>query len=198
MAKKDEGGGEVDQQIVRALAHPLRVEILRVLEKGPNSPSQISAVLDERLGNITYHMTVLVKCGCVELYETKPVRGAVEHFYKVQPHGAIGSGAWKEVPPALRTHWASSALAGFISRAVEALDTGTVEAREGSGISWLPLIVDETGWKELRRILGRVEARFRAVGEKSAERLDDLQDGIPVIVALAAFETAGRKDTGSP
>lgn len=197
MAKKDEGGGEVDQQIVRALAHPLRVEILRLLEKGPNSPSQISDVLDERLGNVTYHVKVLVQCGCIELYETRPVRGAVEHFYKMKPQGAIGSGAWKVAPPALRTYWAGSALAGFTSRAIEALDAGTVEGREGSGITWLPLNVDETGWKELRRILGGVEERFRAVGEKSAERLESPRDGIPVIVAVAAFEIGGQKDAGT-
>jgi DNA-binding transcriptional ArsR family regulator len=196
MGKQDEGG-EVDQQIVRALAHPLRIEILRVLEKGPSSPSRIAEVLMERLGNVSYHVTVLLSCDCIELFDTKPVRGAVEHLYKVKPQGALGSRTWQEVPPSLRTSSAGNALAGFTSRAIEALEAGTVESREGSGLSWLPLIVDEAGWKELRRILDGFEERFHAVAEKSAKRLENPQDGTPVIVAIAAFETEGKKDSGS-
>lgn len=190
---RDEGG-EVDQQLVRALAHPLRVEILRLLEEGPSGPKRLSDRIGESLSNVSYHMKVLHKYECVELVETIPQRGAVEHIYKLKPRGTIGARTWKEVPPALRTHYADSALAGFANRAVEALEAGTVESREGSGITWHPLNVDEQGWKELRKVLGNVEDRFRAVADKSAERMGSPRDGIPVIVAVAAFEAAGGKD----
>ncbi|HEU4739947.1 MAG TPA: winged helix-turn-helix domain-containing protein [Solirubrobacterales bacterium] len=191
MGKRDEGG-EVDQRMVRALGHPLRVEILRLLEEGPSGPKRLSDRMGEPLGNVSYHMKVLSKCDCVELIETIPSRGAVEHIYRLNPQGALGSRNWKEVPPALRTHYAGSSLAAFTNRAVEALDAGTAESREGSGVTWLPLSVDEEGWKELRRVLGNVEKRFRAVADKSAERAEG--DVIPVIVAVAAFEVAGGKD----
>lgn len=193
MGKKDEGG-EVDQQMIRALAHPLRVEILRLLEEGPSGPKRLSDRMGEKLGNVSYHMKVLHKCGLIELVETIPQRGAVEHIYKLKGQGAIGSRTWKAVPPSLRTHYAGSALADFTTRAVEALDAGTAESREGSGVTWLPLTVDEQGWKELRRVLDSVEERFRAVAEKSAERMDGPRSGIPVIVAVAAFEIASGKD----
>lgn len=196
MGKKDEGG-EVDQQMVRALAHPLRVEILRLLEEGPSGPKRLADRMREKLGNVSYHMKVLLDYGFVELVDNIPRRGAVEHIYALK-RGGVGSRNWQEVPPSVRTSAVGSALAGFVNRAIEALDAGTVESRDGSGINWFPLIVDETGWEELREILGGVEARFRAVGEKNAKRLDKLADGIPVIVALGAFETAhGDKDTGS-
>lgn len=193
MGKKDEGR-EVDQQMVRALAHPLRVEILRQLEEGPSGPKRLSDRMGEKLGNVSYHMKVLLKCDCIELVETIPQRGAVEHIYRLKAHGAIGSRAWKAVPPSLRTHYAGTALADFTNRAIEALDAGTVESREGSGVTWLPLNVDEQGWKELRRVLGNVEERFRAVADKSAERMDSPREGIPVIVAVAAFEIASGQD----
>jgi DNA-binding transcriptional ArsR family regulator len=193
MGKKDEGG-EVDQQMVRALAHPLRVEILRRLEEGPSGPKRLSDRMGEKLGNVSYHMKVLLKCDCIELVETIPQRGAVEHIYKLRGRGTTGARAWKAVPPSLRSHYAGTALADFTNRAVEALDAGTVESREGSGVTWLPLNVDEQGWKELIRVLGNVEERFRAVADKSAERLGSPRDGVPVIVAVAAFEIASGKD----
>jgi DNA-binding transcriptional ArsR family regulator len=120
----DKDGGEVDQRLVRALAHPLRVEIFRILERGPKSPKRISDEVDEPLGIVSYHMKVLLDYDFVEL------------------------------------------------------------------------IVDETGWEELRKMLGEVEVRFRTVGAKSAKRLGDLTDGVPLIVALGAFETARGLNDG--
>jgi DNA-binding transcriptional ArsR family regulator len=185
---------DLDQQMVRALAHPLRVGILRQLEEGPSGPKRLADRLGEKLGNVSYHMKVLLKCDCIELVETIPRRGAVEHIYSLKPNGAIGSRTWKEVPSALRTRYAGTALADFTTRAVEALDAGTVESREGSGVTWLPLNVDEQGWKELERVIGNLEERFRAVADKSAKRMDSPTDGVPVIVAVAAFEIASGED----
>lgn len=193
MGKKDEGR-DLDQQMVRALAHPLRVEILRHLEEGPSGPKRLSDRIGEKLGNVSYHMKVLHKYQCIELVKTIPQRGAVEHIYRLKPGGVIGARDWKEVPPALRTHYAGSALAGFTNRAIEALEAGTAESREGSGVTWLPLNVDERGWKELLRVLGSVEDSFRAVADKSAERMESPMDGVPVIVAVAAFEVGGGKN----
>lgn len=183
-------GGEVDQQLIRALAHPLRVEILKSLEDGPRSPKQVSSRSGELLGTIGYHMGVLLRCGCVELAETIPRRGAVEHVYRLTPQGGIGSRVWQDVPPSLRSDLVGGALDAFVKRAIEAVESRTVASRDGSGITWLPLTVDEQGWKELRRVTQHVEARFLRVAEKSAERLKDAGDGIAVIVAVAAFEKA--------
>lgn len=193
MGKKDDGR-DVDQQMVRALAHPLRVKILRQLEQGPSGPKRLADRMDEKLGIVSYHMMVLLKYDCIELLETIPQRGAVEHIYILKPNGAMGSRTWKAVPQALRTRFAGTALADFTRRAVEALDAGTTESREGSGVTWLPLNVDEPGWMELLGVLGNVEERFRAVADKSAERLENPRDGISVIVAVAAFEIAGGED----
>lgn len=197
MGDSDAGGGGIDQRLVRALAHPLRIEILHVLEAGPSSPSQIAGVLDQRLGNVSYHMSVLLKYDCVELVDTRPARGAVQHRYRLKPGVAVGSGTWKEVPQSLRSYTAADTLSGFIKRAVEALDGGTMESREGSGLSWLPLLIDEIGWEELRHLLSSVEERFRVIAEKSAKRLEDPAKGISAIVGVAAFEAAGHRDVGS-
>lgn len=193
MAEKDEERS-VDPQMIRALAHPLRVEILRQLEGGPNSPKQLADRIEEALGNVSYHVKVLLACECIELIKTIPRRGAVEHVYGLKSGGTIGSRTWSEVPPALRTHYAGSSLTAFTDRAIEALDAGTAESREGSGLTWLPLTVDEPGWKELRRVLGNVETRFRAIADKSAERMEETDAGIQVIVAVAAFEAGSGKD----
>lgn len=185
---------DLDQRLVRALAHPLRVKILQLLEEGPNSPIGLSERMGEKLGNVSYHVKALLNYECIELVDTEQRRGATEHIYALKSQGAIGARPWQAVPPSLRTHFAGSALAGFTSRAIEALDAGTVETREGSGLTWLPLNVDEQGWMELKGVLANVEKRFRAVADKSAERRKNPKDAFSVIVAVAAFEIASGGD----
>lgn len=66
--------------------HPLRERIVRAIdgnEKGVMSPNGLRQVLDEPLGNVSYHVRLLVGCGALELAKTEPRRGAVEHFYRV-------------------------------------------------------------------------------------------------------------------
>lgn len=189
--------GEIDKNLVQVLAHPLRVEILRQLEKGTGSPKELADRTGQPLGNVAYHVRVLCESECIELVGTEPRRGTVEHFYRLKPGRTIGSATWSEVPPALRTHYAGSSLAAFTERVVEALDAGTAESRDGAGLSWLPLTVDEQGWKELCQVRSKVEALFQAVADKSAERLDAAKAGIPAIVAIAAFELASGEDVDS-
>lgn len=148
---------DFDHQMVRALAHPLRVEILRQLEKGPTGPKRIADQIDQKLSNVSYHVRVLLKCGCIELVEVLPQRGAVEHIYRLKSGKSAGPSAWLEVPPSFRTDLAKATLADFTKRAVEAFDAGTAENRKDSGVSWLPLSIDEQGWKELTQLRQRVE-----------------------------------------
>jgi DNA-binding transcriptional ArsR family regulator len=73
----------INQSLVKAVSHPLRVEILEAFaDRGELSPTQIAKALDQRLGNVSYHVNVLEHCGVIELVRTEPRRGALEHFFR--------------------------------------------------------------------------------------------------------------------
>jgi DNA-binding transcriptional ArsR family regulator len=194
LSRQEGGGDEIDQRLIRALGHPLRVEILRVLGERSGSPMALSKILGQPLGNVSYHVSVLAENDCIELIETRPARGAVEHIYRAKSHASLGSRSWQNVPSALREDVAGASLDAFTTRAIAALEGGAFQEREGSGLTWFPLTVDEQGWKEIRRVLDGVESRFRAIADKSANRLDDPAEGIPLIVAVAAFEARDGGD----
>lgn len=68
------------------LLHPTKVSIIEDLaEHGEASPSEISERMGEPLGNVSYHVTGLVRERWLELAREAPVRGAVEHFYRLAP-----------------------------------------------------------------------------------------------------------------
>lgn len=185
-----------DEQLARAVDHPIRVEILIVLRKNISSPKQLSEIIGEPLGNVSYHTKVLLECDCIELVKTRPARGAVEHFYRAKgPAGGPSAGLWENVPWDLREDLVGTALESFTKESIEALRAGSFRRPEGAGITLIPLRVDVQGWREIREALNTAEGRARAVGVECAARLGS-SDGISVVVAVAAFEAADEK--GSP
>ena len=79
---KRQTASAVDSRLAKALAHPLRVQLLAALNEGVASPNELSKKLDEPLTNVSYHVRMLHDLGCIELVETEPRRGALEHYYR--------------------------------------------------------------------------------------------------------------------
>lgn len=71
-----------DNDLLIALRHPLRREILREMAgEEAISPREIAAALHQPLSNVSYHVRVLADCAAVTLVKTRPVRGSMQHFY---------------------------------------------------------------------------------------------------------------------
>jgi DNA-binding transcriptional ArsR family regulator len=68
---------------IRAIGAIQRRRILRTLHKAgeARSPNELSKAVHTSLSHVSYHVRVLTECGVVALTDTRPRRGAVEHFY---------------------------------------------------------------------------------------------------------------------
>lgn len=85
--------GRGKQELVRALSHPVRVEILQALHGRIASPAELSREIGQRPAVVSYHASTLLKCGCVELVHSRPQRGTIENFFAVTPRSLLsGSG----------------------------------------------------------------------------------------------------------
>jgi DNA-binding transcriptional ArsR family regulator len=73
----------LDPRLAKALSNDVRSRALVLLLEGPRSPKSIAAELGLDLRSVAYHVRVLKKLECIELVETLPRRGAVEHVYRV-------------------------------------------------------------------------------------------------------------------
>ena len=56
---------------LRALAHPLRLQLLQVLHEGPATASQLARRLGESSGSTSYHLRALHRAGMVEEAEQR-------------------------------------------------------------------------------------------------------------------------------
>lgn len=185
----------IDQRLVRALAHPLRVQILDILTERVASPNLLAEELDVGLTHVAYHTRALDKYGCLELVETAQKRGATEHFYKACHGSFVGDPQWRRVPRAVRGGVSSASLLSFVEKAGRALEAGTIEARDDSILCWNPLMLDERGWSEVTEILEEAADRVKAVEGRSRARLArrDNAASISSVFALAHFEAGGSQ-----
>jgi hypothetical protein len=188
----------IDQRLVRAMAHPVRIQILEILSERVASPNMIAVELDTGLSHVAYHTRTLDRCGCLELVQTAQKRGATEHFYKARPRAFIGDQTWRTVPSSIRGAVSAASLQTFMDKAVSALEAGTMDEREDTTFSWMPLHLDEQGWQEVTAILRRATDRVVKAQEDSNRRaqgpgLDERT--ISAVVALALFETGGPPAT---
>ncbi len=178
----------IDQDLVRALAHPMRVRILEALQGRTASPTELAREFHESLGVVSYHANALLDVDCIEQVRTQPKRGTIEHFYTARPRSFIGHQDWRRAPISVRGGVTSEAIRTFVAKVGAAVDADTIDSREDTTLNWMPITVDEQGWRETAEILDRALQELQTVAAASRERLGDA-DGIPVVTALAAFET---------
>lgn len=85
--KKRKQDDEQAQAVLQALGHPLRRRIMRLLlgNDRATSPTQAARLLDASLSHVSYHFRMLARAKALEKAGERPVRGSVEHFYRVNP-----------------------------------------------------------------------------------------------------------------
>lgn len=185
--KKKETG--VDQRLVKALAHPLRVEILTILNERMASPNELSKELEEGLSQVSYHVKVLKDFECIEMVKTEPRRGAVEHYYRATERSFIPDSEWKSLPDSIKPGVTWSAFKMIIEDVVGAIKGGSFNARDDVHMSCTPGVVDEQGWNESVDLVNETLERVMGIHAASAKRLAKSgEEGIPATAVLMNFE----------
>ena len=183
----------IDQRIVKALAHPLRIRMLSVLNQRVASPSELAGELGEPIGNVSYHMRTLADLGMVELVRTEPRRGAVEHYYRAIERPHLPSQDWTQLPASVRRSVSDSVGRQVLDDFTSASKDGGFE-RPGAHLSRIPLALDEKGWKEAGKALDEFVKKLEKIGASAADRAGDDADGTAVAagIVLMMFDTGAK------
>ncbi|MGE5335920.1 MAG: helix-turn-helix domain-containing protein [Nitrososphaerota archaeon] len=175
---------------VTAMSHPLRARILRLLvERGVMSPAELSRALRADLRGVSYHVRRLEELECAELVRTRPVRGAVEHFYRATERPFIDTDEFEEFDPLT----AEDLVLHTFQRILD--DFGASRKAEMVGfdrhfhLTRNPVIVDEEGFQEGMEAMELCRLTLSEVERKSAERrAESGAPGIPVSGSLLLFK----------
>ncbi len=185
-----------DPRLVKGLAHPLRIQILRVLENRVASPSEIAEEIGAPLGNVSYHVRFLARVGLIELTSTKPRRGAVEHYYRAVGRISVTDQAWAQVPEVVKSGMISATLeqAGRVIGA--AASSGGFD-RSDAVVARREMLLDEQGFAQLASELNGMLERINEIERDSAKRLEAAPDHseaeLDAGLVMMLFESAGAQ-----
>ena len=180
---RDISNRTVDQELVKALAHPLRVEILAVLNDRMASPNELSKELEEGLSQVSYHVKVLKDYECIRMVKTEPRRGAVEHYYKAT-HVA------KLFPKSAQQRMFGTVIEDIGQDMTTALDSGKFDEREDYVVSRTPALLDGQARKEAEKLGDECIERYLLLEDESTlRRAKGEGDGeeIPTTAVLLIF-----------
>lgn len=188
------------ETICTSLKHPLRVRILEVLNEGPRSPSQFVeeglipkehyASYQQALSLASYHFRQLQKEGCLEIVESIPRRGAVEHVYRGLARVYFDDEEFEGMPRETRRKLSRISLQAMIARADRAIREDTFDARPDRHLTWMSMQLDERGWEEVIDVLATTFHELAQIREDARDRIAGAgEEVVPATVAMLGFES---------
>jgi DNA-binding transcriptional ArsR family regulator len=160
-----------DPRYVKALAHPLRIRILAMLAERRASPTELAQTLGVPVGKVSYHVRSLVNLGVIELVDTRPVRGAVEHFYVANRPPRFSDEAWGRLDMVGKQRMLSAMLAQISDYVSAAAASGGFD-RADAHFSRTSLRLDEKGFKQLAAAMTKWLGEADRIQEAASKRLD--------------------------
>jgi DNA-binding transcriptional ArsR family regulator len=172
-----------DPRLVKALAHPLRVRILGLLEGRTMTPKQLAAELELPLENVSYHVRTLAKFGLIELQRRRITRGVVEHHYRTAQRPRINAETWARLPPIVQEALNGAVLQQILELASRSLASGGF-SRPESHLSRRPAVLDEEGFDAASAVITEALDKISAIEAAAARRLRGDEHGAVRAVAV--------------
>lgn len=185
-----------DPRLATALAHPIRVHALSVLNTRTASISELAAEIERPINNVSYHVKVLVKLGCAELVDADPVQGGrvIESRYRARTLQYFDQEAWDQLD--MKGKWGVVVpIMRLASKDIsDSMAAGAFLDPDDNHISRTPMVVDEEGWEEVKAILADALGQLLEVPDRAAERVANKPDSgtIAIKVHMLQFRSPDR------
>jgi DNA-binding transcriptional ArsR family regulator len=173
-----------DPRLVKALAHPLRVQILRTLEERTASPSELAEELGVPLPNLSYHIRMLVQLDLLKLVKTRPRRGAIEHYYQAKGKVLLTAKAWDAIPEVVKRGALAESIR-LVARTVGAADLASPLTTVALHADRVSAATANAVQAELATASERIERLLRVAAENGD---GENGDAVPLSVALLSLE----------
>ncbi|HEU4739948.1 MAG TPA: helix-turn-helix domain-containing protein [Solirubrobacterales bacterium] len=174
---------------LEAMNHPLRARVLRLLvERGVMSPAELSRTLRAELSDVSYHVRRLEKLECVELVDTRPVRGALEHFYRATERHLITTEEFDKLDPIVADDIVLNSFQRIVDDVVASRKAKMIGYDRHFYLARTPYIFDEQGYQEGMDLLERCREEMSEIERRSAERRVSGAPGVAASGSLLLFK----------
>jgi hypothetical protein len=186
-----------DQRLSMALSHPVRAEALSILNNRVASPAEIARTLGKDVSNVAYHVRQLHQYECVELVETRSVRGATEHFYRGTARKYLDADFWEKLSHNVRSAISMSALRVIFATIRDSVNAGIFDRQKDRHLAVVTYQLDGQAWKEIGDLYTEALEQTMEIAAEADERL---AEGKPRGKCLRAtfVQLAFESPPGSP
>ena len=184
----------MEATLATIVAHPTRARAFTILTERTASPVEIAQEIGKDVGHVGYHVRKLLQLDLIELVDERPVRGAVEHFYRAIERPVVTEEEFAEQSIEEREVFTRYTLQRHVTDIARAMDEHTVDARVNRVVTRIPILVDEEGFQELSDLHTEVLERTMEIEARSnGRRTTSEEDGIPTVSSSMFFEVPKRK-----
>lgn len=164
-----------DPTIAKAYAHPLRVQILSLLEDRVATPRQLATELGAGLSTTSYHVRQLAALKLIKLVKRRMKRGAVEHYYTATVRPTITNAAWARVPSIVKRALVGGKIAQTGEEIAAAAERGGFD-RNDVHFSRTRLRLLPEDWKQVSDVFERALKDLDAIRTASAAEIEKNPD----------------------
>jgi DNA-binding transcriptional ArsR family regulator len=184
----------METTLAAIVAHPTRAQAFMILAERKASPVEIAQEIGKDVGHVGYHVRKLQQLELIELVDERPVRGAVEHFYRAIVRPWVTEKEFAEQPVETREVYTRHILQLHVSDISRAMDNHTFDKRANRWLVRTPMVVDEAGFEELAALHAEVYERTMDIQAQSDERRTGTDDeGISTMSTNMFFEMPARR-----
>jgi hypothetical protein len=180
-------------EMAKAMRNRWRSRILMELNARPLSPSQFVEEVGGSSTHIARCFRQLAQWGYIEVVAERPGGrrgGGVERVYRNVQRAYFDTPTWETLPQVLRCEFSNAILGSYLARVSEAITAGTFDAESDRHLSWIPLSLDRSAWKEVISRLDALLGWLPRLESESKERTQGaVQALIPTTVGFAAFRS---------
>jgi DNA-binding transcriptional ArsR family regulator len=184
----------METTLAAIVAHPTRARCFVILTERVASPVEIAQEIGKDVGHVGYHVRKLQQMKLIELVDERPVRGAVEHFYRAMVRPVVTEEEFAAQSIEEREVFTRYILQLHVTDIARGMDEHTVDARANRVVARVPMVVDEDGFQELSELHTELYDRTLEIQARSAERLaGSPEHGISTVSTSMFFETPQKQ-----
>jgi DNA-binding transcriptional ArsR family regulator len=188
----------METTLATIVAHPTRVRAFSILAERTASPVEIAQEIGKDVGHVGYHVRKLQELNLIELVDERPVRGAVEHFYRAIARPIFDEKEFAALSMEEREAMTRYLLQLHVTDISRAMDQHTMDVRPNRWVLRLPMVVDEDGFDELAALHAEIYERTLDIQARSDERRTGTEDdGIQTMSTNMFFEMPARRKPAS-
>lgn len=203
---------KLDDAVVYATSHKIRIEALSIMNDGRASPVEIAEFLGEDVSAVSHHIRELYGDGSIESAGTAKRRNATEHFYRAVTLPYVTSEEYVEMTPDERQEVAGLIVQAIMAETLAALRLGKMRGAREPWLTWQGVPVDAEGEREVTELMQETYDKADDIKARNAHRIAEARmrakeegqnpppAGRTEIVVLMSYERSrnGRPDIGYP